>query len=90
MTAGAERTLFYVADIHGSDLCFRKWLNAGRFYGADVLIIGGDLTGKILVPMYPASGNGAGGWTATWKQWTRVRATCSGSSKPDGALVRHP
>jgi Icc-related predicted phosphoesterase len=67
VTAGAERTLFYVADIHGSDLCFRKWLNAGRFYGADVLIIGGDLTGKILVPVYPASGNGSGGWTATWK-----------------------
>ena len=66
MTAGDERTIFYVADIHGSDLCFRKWLNAGRFYGADLLIIGGDLTGKILLPIYPA-GNGHAAWTATWK-----------------------
>lgn len=65
MTAGAERTIFYVADIHGSDLCFRKWLNAARFYGADVLIVGGDLTGKILLPIYPAGGIHSG-WTATW------------------------
>ena len=57
MTAPAERdgrlTIFYVADIHGSDVCFRKWLNAGRFYGADVLVIGGDLTGKVLLPDLP-------------------------------------
>jgi uncharacterized protein len=66
VTVGDERTIFYVADIHGSDLCFRKWLNAGRFYGADVLIIGGDLTGKILLPIYPTVG-GDGTWTATWK-----------------------
>ncbi len=66
MIAGGERTILYVADIHGSDLCFRKWLNAGRFYGADVLIIGGDLTGKILLPIYPAT-NGNGAWTATWR-----------------------
>ena len=65
MTAGSERTIFYVADIHGSDVCFRKWLNAGRFYGADVLVVGGDLTGKILLPIYPATGHN-GSWTATW------------------------
>lgn len=62
-----DLTVFYVADIHGSDICFRKWLNAGRFYGADVLIIGGDLTGKILLPICPASGSSGGGWTALWK-----------------------
>src|SRR3954464_3335182 len=62
----ADLTIFYVADIHGSDVCFRKWLNAAAFYGADVLIIGGDLTRKVLLPIYPATGNG-GGWTATWK-----------------------
>ena len=66
MTAGADRTIFYVADIHGSDVCFRKWLNAGRFYGADVLVIGGDLTGKILLPIYPATGRN-GSWRATWR-----------------------
>lgn len=63
----AELTIFYVADIHGSDVCFRKWLNAAAFYGADVLIIGGDLTGKVLLPIYPAVGDGEV-WTATWKE----------------------
>jgi uncharacterized protein len=62
----AELTIFYVADIHGSDVCFRKWLNAAAFYGADVLIVGGDLTGKVLLPIYPVVGNGQG-WTTTWK-----------------------
>jgi Icc-related predicted phosphoesterase len=62
----ADLTIFYVADIHGSDICFRKWLNAAGFYGADVLIIGGDLTGKVLLPIYPAGG-AAEAWTATWK-----------------------
>lgn len=61
----ADLTIFYVADIHGSDTCFKKWLNAAGFYGADILIIGGDLTGKVLVPIYPAAG-ATGGWTATW------------------------
>ena len=62
----ADLTIFYVADIHGSDVCFRKWLNAAGFYGADVLIIGGDLTGKVLLPIYPAGGRSQA-WTATWK-----------------------
>jgi len=63
----AELTIFYVADIHGSDVCFRKWLNAAGFYGADVLVIGGDLTGKVLLPIYPVDGAGSG-WTTTWKE----------------------
>ena len=62
----ADLTIFYVADIHGSDVCFRKWLNAAGFYGADVLVIGGDLTGKVLLPIYRGVGN-AHGWTTTWK-----------------------
>lgn len=63
----AELTIYYVADIHGSEVCFRKWLNAAAFYGADVLVIGGDLTGKTLLPIYPAGGS-VEGWRATWKE----------------------
>lgn len=59
----SEVTIFYAADLHGADMCFKKWLNAGRVYEADVVVIGGDLTGKVLVPLYPAKG---GGRTATW------------------------
>jgi len=42
---------FFVSDVHGSDRCFRKFVNAGKFYGAEVLILGGDVTGKAIVPM---------------------------------------
>lgn len=44
-------TLFYVADLHGSEKCFRKFLAAARVYEADVIILGGDITGKAFVPL---------------------------------------
>jgi Icc-related predicted phosphoesterase len=43
--------LFYAADLHGSERCYRKFLNAAKFYGANALVIGGDLTGKVLIPI---------------------------------------
>jgi Icc-related predicted phosphoesterase len=43
--------VYFASDIHGSNLCFRKFVNAGKFYGANVLILGGDVTGKTIVPM---------------------------------------
>ena len=44
-------TLFFATDIHGSDICWKKFLNAGKFYNADVMILGGDMTGKAIVPV---------------------------------------
>ena len=44
-------TLYYASDIHGSDLLWRKFVNAGRFYEADVLVMGGDITGKAVAPI---------------------------------------
>jgi len=43
--------IFYASDVHGSDRCFRKFLGARRFYSADALVIGGDITGKAIVPL---------------------------------------
>jgi Icc-related predicted phosphoesterase len=43
--------IFFATDIHGSDVCWRKFLNAGAFHKADVLIMGGDMTGKAMVPI---------------------------------------
>ena len=42
---------FYASDIHGSDLLWRKFVNAAGFYGVEVLIMGGDLAGKAVVPV---------------------------------------
>lgn len=43
--------IFFTSDVHGSDVCFLKFLNAAKFYKADVLILGGDITGKMIVPI---------------------------------------
>jgi Icc-related predicted phosphoesterase len=50
-SGGSRLRIFFCSDVHGSNVCFRKFLNAGRFYEADVLILGGDITGKQLVPL---------------------------------------
>ena len=43
--------LFFVTDVHGSNVCYRKFLNALPIYGIDVAVMLGDLTGKVLVPL---------------------------------------
>lgn len=48
--------LFYATDVHGSDRCFAKFVNAGRFYGVDAVLLGGDITGKAIVPLVAANG----------------------------------
>jgi Icc-related predicted phosphoesterase len=48
---GPRTTLFYASDIHGSEKCFLKFVNAATFYSADVLVLGGDLTGKVMIPL---------------------------------------
>lgn len=47
----SKTKIFFVTDVHGSDRCFRKFVNAGKFYGVNVLILGGDITGKMIVPI---------------------------------------
>jgi uncharacterized protein len=45
----ARKTKVYFAtDVHGSSKCFRKFLNAGPVYGADVMVLGGDMAGKAI------------------------------------------
>ena len=49
--------LFFVTDLHGSELCFRKFISAISIYNADVAIALGDLAGKMVVPVFD-NGNG--------------------------------
>ena len=35
--------LFFATDLHGSERTFRKFINAGKFYEVDVLVMGGDI-----------------------------------------------
>ena len=43
--------VFFITDVHGSTRCFKKFLNAAKFYKANILVLGGDLTGKVLIPI---------------------------------------
>jgi uncharacterized protein len=43
--------LFFATDVHGSEVCWRKFINSAAHYEADVLILGGDMTGKAVVPI---------------------------------------
>ena len=49
--SSGELAIFFATDLHGSNVCFKKFVNAGKFYGASILILGGDVTGKMMVPI---------------------------------------
>src|SRR5215813_15573809 len=46
-----QRTIFFASDLHGSEVCFKKFVAAAKFYGADTLLLGGDISAKIVVPV---------------------------------------
>ena len=47
--------VFFVTDVHGSERCFKKFLNAGKFYKANTVMLAGDITGKMIVPIVKQS-----------------------------------
>jgi Icc-related predicted phosphoesterase len=63
--------IFFATDVHGSEICWRKFLNAGTFHKADVLVMGGDMTGKAMVPIVA---NGSG-WDVTIQDQHHALAT---------------
>ena len=63
--------IFFATDIHGSEVCWRKFLNAGAFHKADVLVMGGDMTGKAMVPIVDRGGR----WELTLQDQAHVLTT---------------
>jgi Icc-related predicted phosphoesterase len=57
-----DMRVYFATDIHGSETCWRKFLNSGKHYEANVMVLGGDMTGKALVPIVQ---DGKGRWHAT-------------------------
>jgi Icc-related predicted phosphoesterase len=55
--------IFFATDIHGSEICWRKFLNAAAFYKADLVILGGDVTGKVMIPIVEHNGY----WQVTYR-----------------------
>jgi Icc-related predicted phosphoesterase len=59
---GKETTIFYATDLHGSTICFKKFINAAVYYAAkgrpiDVAIMGGDVAGKLIIPVIRQNGH---------------------------------
>jgi Icc-related predicted phosphoesterase len=48
--------IFFATDVHGSEICWKKFINAGKFYEVDALILGGDMTGKAIIPIIAQGG----------------------------------
>ena len=70
--------LFFATDVHGSEQCFRKFLNAGAAYGPDVMVLGGDVAGKAVQAIVRVDAD-------------RYRFTFCGREHdlPDGDELRH-
>jgi Icc-related predicted phosphoesterase len=65
--------IFFTTDIHGSEPTFRKFLNAAQFYQADVIVLGGDITGKQIVTIVEEGGE----WRAHLFGQTRIARTAA-------------
>ena len=55
----AKKTrLFFTTDVHGSTVVFKKFINSAKFYEAQIIILGGDMVGKMIVPLVEQANHG--------------------------------
>lgn len=47
--------IFFSTDVHASEVVFRKFIGTAKFYQVDTLVMGGDITGKTVVPLVEES-----------------------------------
>jgi uncharacterized protein len=43
--------LYFCSDLHASRRCWKKFLNSAKFYDAQYIVVGGDITWKFVVPI---------------------------------------
>jgi Icc-related predicted phosphoesterase len=75
--------LYFCTDLHGSELCFRKMLHAPGVYGADIVIMGGDCTGKMVVPFVADNGH----YTCAWEAGPSGELTLGGELERAEKLI---
>lgn len=60
---GEEETrLFFATDLHGSEVCFKKLMSTPAAYSTSTVIMGGDCTGKMLIPIIEDGDR----WESSW------------------------
>ena len=48
--------IYFCSDIHASRKCWKKFLASAKYYNADIIVVGGDITGKFVVPIVTQAG----------------------------------
>jgi uncharacterized protein len=48
--------IYFCSDIHASRKCWKKFLASAKYYDADIIVVGGDITGKFVVPIVAQPG----------------------------------
>jgi Icc-related predicted phosphoesterase len=64
----SKTRVLFVSDVHGSERLFLKFTNAGRVYKANVLVIGGDITGKTVTPIFEKDGSWSAQYVGAWRK----------------------
>lgn len=44
-------TFLFATDLHGSEEVWKKFLNSSKYFDLDALVLSGDMTGKLIVPL---------------------------------------
>jgi Icc-related predicted phosphoesterase len=65
--ATATTRLYYASDIHGTETLWRKFLGAAAAYRAGVLVMGGDVAGKVVVPLLECEARNGSGEDIGWE-----------------------
>mgnify|MGYP001072360351 CR=1 FL=1 len=47
----AKTRFLFATDIHGAEQVWRKFLNSAKYFKLDALILSGDMTGKMIIPI---------------------------------------
>jgi Icc-related predicted phosphoesterase len=55
--------MLVTCDLHGSETCWRKFLNASRMFEVDFLVVNGDITAKMIIPIVRSSGYYEARWS---------------------------
>lgn len=66
--------IFFSTDIHASEVVFRKFLGTAKFYNVDTLVMGGDITGKTVVPLV-SNANGKYRFNFQGQEFNEIQAS---------------
>jgi hypothetical protein len=77
--------IFIATEMYGSEICWSRFLDAGKFHGAEVLIREGDTTGKAARSVFQQVGK-----TSASLYSNRCLIQLKGWNSGSGAFIKYP